>query len=608
MALKNLTDFTLSRDGYAAFDAKSLKELIQTRLNQGGIYTDQSFEGSNMSSIIDVIAYSYHLLLFYLNQTSAETTFTDTSIYENMNRIVKLIDYKPKGFQTSLLSFDMTASSELPVDAYTIKRYSYFVAGGVYYSFINDSTFNKTVAGDQALQNFSSENILREGQYIEYPQVFALGEDFESVPLAVRSSDDNVEINIDSDSIDVYIQDVNTGKVVEFTETSSLFLEGPDSTVYEKRLNENGVYEFKFGNGVFGKKLNEGDSILIYYIQSSGNIGVISPGVLDGNNINFYTTPRFTQISNDIYNNTFNFITVNQIPFLSFSNTLQSTDPVEKEDVESIRNNASKNFQLQNRIITLKDYNNFLETNFSQILKSFNVVNNDDYVDSYLNYFLNIGLNKPNDDGRVLFNQVNFNSINQANNVYLFLVSKFNNVDVNDNLNYVSTSQKSSIVNSFQDQQQANVNIVPVDPVYTSFSLGVRTGEPSETITKDISEESFLVIKRDVLSNTSTQALKERINNIFVNYFEALNLGDLVSLKELSNQIFSVGGVDAIRTRRITNKVTVNEVEGINLVVYNPIYPNNDIELISSDLLLPFFKYPYLQGKSILSKIIVENA
>ena len=607
MAIKNLTNFSLSRDGYTAFDAKSLKELIQTRLNQGGIYTDQSFEGSNMSSIIDVIAYSYHLLLFYLNQTSAETTFTDTSIYENMNRIVKLIDYKPKGYQTSLLSFDMTASSELPVDAYTIKRYSYFVAGGVYYSFINDSTFNKTVAGNQALQNFSSENILREGQYIEYPQVFALGEDFESVPLAVRSSDDNVEINIDSDSIDVYIQDVNTGKIVEFTQTSSLFLEGPDSAVYEKRLNENGVYEFKFGNGVFGKKLNEGDSILIYYIQSSGSSGVISPGVLDGNNLNFFVTPRFEQISRDIYNNSFNFITVNQIPFLSFSNTLQSTDPVEKEDIESIRNNASKNFQLQNRIVTLQDYNNFLQTNFSQILKSFSVVNNDDYVDRYLNYFLNIGLNKPNDDSRVLFNQINFNSINQANNVYLFLVSKFNNVDANDNLNYVSTSQKSSIVNAFQKQQQANINVVPVDPVYTAFSLGVRSGD-IEIITKDISDQSFLVIKRDVLSNTSTEAIKERINNIFINYFESLNLGGLVSLKELSNQIFSVGGVDDIRTRRVINNNTVNEVEGINLVAYNPIYPNNDIQLISSDLLLPFFKYPYLQGKSILSKIIIENA
>ena len=60
--------------------------------------------------------------------------FTDTSIYENMNRIVKLIDYKPKGYQTSLLSFNLNASSLLPEDAYTIKRYSYFVAGGLYYS------------------------------------------------------------------------------------------------------------------------------------------------------------------------------------------------------------------------------------------------------------------------------------------------------------------------------------------------------------------------------------------------------------------------------------------------------------------------------------------
>ncbi len=181
-------------------------------------------------------------------------------------------------------------------------------------------------------------------------------------------------------------------------------------------------------------------------------------------------------------------------------------------------------------------------------------------------------------------------------------------MDVNNNLNYVSTSQKSSIVNSFQQQQQANINVVPVDPVYTSFSLGTRSGDASEVITQDIAAESFLVIKRDVLSNTSTEAIKERINNIFVNYFKDLNLGALVSLKELSNQVFNVGGVDDIRTRRVINNVTVNEVEGINLVAFNPIYPNNDIELISSDLLLPFFKYPYLQGKSILSNIIVENA
>ena len=51
MATKNLTDFSLSRGDYTAFDAKSLKELIQTRLNQGGVYTDQNFEGSNIKLI-----------------------------------------------------------------------------------------------------------------------------------------------------------------------------------------------------------------------------------------------------------------------------------------------------------------------------------------------------------------------------------------------------------------------------------------------------------------------------------------------------------------------------------------------------------------------------
>ncbi len=607
MATKNLTDFNLPRDSYAAFDAKSLKELIQTRLNQGGIYTDQNFEGSNMSSIIDVIAYSYHLLLFYLNQTSAESMFTDTSIYENMNRIVKLIDYKPKGYQTSLLSFDLTVSSLLPIDAYTIKRYSYIVAGGNYYSFTEDSTFNKTVVGDQALTNFSSENILREGQYFEYPEVFALGEDFEKVILAVKSEDENFDINIDSQSIDIYIRDADTKIITHFEETTNLFLEGPDSKAYEKRLNENGLYEFKFGNGVFGKKLNENDSILIYYIQSSGEAGVISPGVLDGNKLNLFTTPQFEEISNDIFNTSFNFVTLDEIQNLNFSNSLQSTAPVVKEDIESIRNNASKNFQLQNRIITLQDYNDFLQTNFSQILKSFSVVNNNQYVDSYLNYFLNIGLNKPNDDSRVLFNQVNFNSINQANNIYLFLVSKFSNVDANDNLSYVSTSQKTSIINSFQEQQQANINVVPVDPVYTSFSLGVRSGD-NEIITKDIKDESFLVIKRNVLSNSSIEATKERINNIFINYFENLNLGDLISLKELSNQIFDIGGIEEIKSRRIKNNITSNEIDGLSLLVFNPIYPDNDINILTNDLKLPFFKYPYLSGKSVLSNIIVENA
>lgn len=37
------TDFTLQQDSYASFDALTLKQLMKQRLNDGGVYTDQTF-------------------------------------------------------------------------------------------------------------------------------------------------------------------------------------------------------------------------------------------------------------------------------------------------------------------------------------------------------------------------------------------------------------------------------------------------------------------------------------------------------------------------------------------------------------------------------------
>ena len=118
----NLTEFKLARNSYATFDALTLKQLIRDRLNQGGIFTDQNFEGSNLNAIMDVVALSYHYLLFYLNSTSSESMFNETVLYENMNRLVKLIGYNPVGYKTSLLSFEATGNQNLPAGIYTIPK------------------------------------------------------------------------------------------------------------------------------------------------------------------------------------------------------------------------------------------------------------------------------------------------------------------------------------------------------------------------------------------------------------------------------------------------------------------------------------------------------
>ena len=60
-------EFNLPQNAYVAFDAVSLKEYIVDRLNENEKFTDQKFDGSNLAAVIDIIAYSYHVLLFYLN-------------------------------------------------------------------------------------------------------------------------------------------------------------------------------------------------------------------------------------------------------------------------------------------------------------------------------------------------------------------------------------------------------------------------------------------------------------------------------------------------------------------------------------------------------------
>ncbi len=603
--MDNNTDFTLNRDSYATFDALTLKQLIKQRLTDGDVFTDQIFEGSNISAIIDIIAYSYHTLLFYLNNTASESLFSEATLYENMNRIVKLIDYKPTGFQTSLLPFQATANEEITPNLYTIKRYSYFTVNGIFYTFAEDVSFNKSLAGNENLTNFSDNNILHQGQIFEYPAQISTGEDFETFTLIVEDPNSRDAIFIDDSTIDVYVKDVNTGKYSFYNQTNNLFLLGPDNLSYEKRINENGFFELKFGNGAFGKKLNEGDEVLIYYLKSEGEAGIISPNQLNGNNLNIFTTPQFENISKDIYDDTVTFINPQQLQNLSFTNDNGSSQPKEKETVDEIRINSKKLFQTQNRLVTQDDYISFVNKNFSNIIQSLSIVNNKAYIEEYLKYFYDLGLDRPNQDPRFLFNQVKFSSSAENNNVYLFLVPLIKNIGSNNEVNFLSTSQKNTIINAINGTKMINIELIPQDPIYNAFALGLQI--PTEKINVDITNETFLVIKRQLSTRVSVETIKEQANNIFINFFNNQEIGSLVDINELKNRILSIEGVADVLTRRVNENITL-ESPNISLLSFNINYPNIDIIATTSNLQLPFFKFPFLYNQTIADNIIVEDA
>jgi len=155
MSLQNYTDFKLPKDAYLSFDANSLKELIIERLNENEIFTDQNFEGSNFNAFIDVVSYMYHVLLFYLNTTSNEGTFTTATIYENINKIVSNLGYKPLGDQTSILNIELEAVG-INSGVYTLPKFSFLNVGSITYHTLQDVLFEKTNGSARELLEISN--------------------------------------------------------------------------------------------------------------------------------------------------------------------------------------------------------------------------------------------------------------------------------------------------------------------------------------------------------------------------------------------------------------------------------------------------------------------
>jgi len=425
--------FNLPFNSYAAFDASNLKSLMIQRLNEGGVFTDQIYEGSNFNSLLDVIAYSYNVLLFYLNKTASESQYSQAQLYENMNRIVKALSYNPVGNQTSVLSFNATAPASLPPDAYTIPRFSYITANGITYSFINDATFIKSTSQNEPLVQLSDSTLLYQGIFVEYPLYIATGQPFEQFSLAAVSPDNNNEI-IDHSSIQVFVQDSN-GTFTQWTRTNSLYLEGPNSKSYECRFGETQRYIIKFGNGVYGKQLGQGERVAVYYLKSDGTRGEVGPNAINNNTLFLYNTPQFNAIYNNIKTQQ-NYITSPEAALLQITNSSPSTLFSTLENSENIRNNAANTFKTQYRLITTQDFETYIKANFNNLIFDVKAVNNWDYLAEHMRYLYSIGLKAPNNDSRVLLNQVMFADSCDFNNIYIYLVPKIqntNNKPVNNN-------------------------------------------------------------------------------------------------------------------------------------------------------------------------------
>jgi hypothetical protein len=595
--MTNTPEYNLPKDAYVNFDALTLKSFMINQLNESGKFTDQNYEGSNISSLLDILAYYTHVLMFYLNQTSTESMFSQATIYENMNKIVKLIGYKPTGKQTSAVSINCVASNLLTPGNYSIKKYSYFLIDNIQYTFNDSLFFEKVTTGSENINSISNNAILQQGVVGEYPLYTATGIAYETIPVVVDNLVDNNDTRfISHGSISVYVKEIATNTWVEYEEVDSLFLASDDSRVYDIRLNENGHYEIKFGNGIFGKSLSEDDEVAIFYILSDGQKGQISKNAINGNKIYIYNSSLFNQIYSDVNSSNINYdIDENNKSYLTFNNLSNSTIIRDAETVDEIRENSPLFLSSQLRLVTELDYENFLKKSIPNVLNDVKVVDNAVYMNEYIKYFYDICVD-PNKVNRVILNQVNFADSCDFNNINIYCVPSFNIVSDDQYPEFLSNSFKTLIKNITKDKKIISNEVVPRDPIYMGIDLGFTN---LDIVSKNIYSDTKLVVVREQNNKTNKETLKSKVASAILQYFTPSNikLGQTIDISKLSSDILSIAGVKNIRTINSKENVYFN---GLSLVMWNPMFENVDETVINQTTTLPFFKFPYIYRPNTL--------
>ena len=196
---------------FLKFNAYSMKELITRKMSEDSKFTDQIYEGSNLAILIDLVAYMYQVLVYQLNNAASESMFSDTQIYENISRLVKLIGYNPRGCEPATMKVNVYRTED--AKPATILKYSKIDTGltdsngnKIYFSLAGQS--DQFGGGSVELESETFRTIqLINGEWKLYPQVLvASGTDYETFVLDELVSDSSRNKYIADGYLDIYVK------------------------------------------------------------------------------------------------------------------------------------------------------------------------------------------------------------------------------------------------------------------------------------------------------------------------------------------------------------------------------------------------------------------
>ncbi len=319
---------------FTNLDFNQIKDSLRDYLRANSNFTDYDYEGSNLSTIIDILAYNTYLNSYNANMVSNEVFIDSATLRENVVSLARNIGYvpRPRGAAKANVSFavDMTGTTVVSV---TLKAgivavtSNSFSGQGFTFSIPKDIT---VAVNSDGLAIFDSI-IVYEGTYIT--QSFNVSSRVPNQKYILTNA------GIDSNLIEVNVRDSSQSNISRnFTQADSLFdLDGTSPVYFIQEVN-NERYELLFGDGIFGLPVSEPNVIEASYIVSNGSeANNISQMNFAGQLVSNNNAPITSNITS---------LTVDQ----------SSYGGSEIESVESIKKYGPQIYASQNRAVTAVDY------------------------------------------------------------------------------------------------------------------------------------------------------------------------------------------------------------------------------------------------------------
>lgn len=323
-------------------DFFQLKEQMKAYLRGQSRFKDYDFDGSNMSVLLDVLAYNTYQNNFYTNMAISEMFLDSAQLESSVVSHAKELNYLPRSAISSRAEVNLRISAPAlnNIATVTIPANQKFTTtyNGTPYNFYTNSAHVATLkTGSTGIYEINCMPVY-EGELVS--ETSYISEASPSAPI----TNNNVDIN----SIRVFL---NNG-TEEFLYRSSIFGVEPSDKVFYVEPTLTGGYAVTFGKNTFGREPTFNEDIRISYRVCSGS----AP------------------------NGAFKFATSFTYP-TSVTLFSAATGGGDKESIASIKYFAPKSIQNQERAVTARDYENLLRKEFgSGIIKSVSVYGGDEMV------------------------------------------------------------------------------------------------------------------------------------------------------------------------------------------------------------------------------------